>query len=327
MTQHLFATDTAPTGAELDGNFNDVYSLSNAIQTSGYSPSSPKAAIDATGNLIFGATVAATTRTGPTTVTPRVQASGVAVSTGSLMALRYNNDASAPGVFIGKTRGAAPNDFTIVQTSDALGTISFAGSDGVQMTEGATIRVTVDATPGVDTMPARMTFSVNAGSSTTPTARLVLESGGTVRAAADNAQSSGSSAARWSTVYAATGTINTSDAREKTSVTPLTTAEIAAAKALAAEIGTYQWLAAMQAKGADARTHVGMTVQRAMDVMTANGLDPLAYGFICHDTWEQTVNDDDSVIAAGDRYAFRPDELLLFLARGFDARLAALEAH
>jgi hypothetical protein len=30
--------------------------------------------------------------------------------------------------------------------------------------------------------------------------------------------------------------------------------------------------------------------------------------------------------AAGDAYGFRTDQLLLFIARGFDARLTALEA-
>lgn len=137
---------------------------------------------------------------------------------------------------------------------------------------------------------------------------------------ADNAQTMGSSAKRWSVVYAATGAINTSDAREKTAVTPLSAAELDAAKDLSAAIGSYQWLAAVQAKGADARTHIGLTVQRAMEIMTAHGLDPMAYGFICHDSWEARA---DSNTEAGDRYGFRVDELLLFMARGFDARLAA----
>lgn len=156
---------------------------------------------------------------------------------------------------------------------------------------------------------------------------LQIDLTGAVKPGTDNTQTLGISSRRWSTVYAGTGTINTSDAREKTSITPLSTAELEAAKALAAEIGTYRWLQAVQEKGADARMHIGMTVQRAIDVMTGHGLDPMAYGFICHDSWAAETNDaDDLLQAAGDRYAFRPDELLLFLARGFDARLAALEA-
>lgn len=136
----------------------------------------------------------------------------------------------------------------------------------------------------------------------------------------DNSKTLGVGSSRWSTVYAATGAINTSDAREKTVVTPLTVAEIEAAKALAREIGTYQWLASIEQKGEAARLHVGLTVQRAIEVMKSFGLDPMRYGFICYDEWTPEGGG-----AKQDRYSFRMDELLLFLARGFDARLSALE--
>lgn len=163
----------------------------------------------------------------------------------------------------------------------------------------------------------------------------------------------GSGAKRWNTVYASTGTINTSDARSKTSVSPMTDAEINASKQLAKEIGTYKFLDAIAAKGNAARTHIGMTVQRAIEIMQANGLDPMAYGFICYDKWDDEfvyhpaqeahdglVNEDGQVLIpaqeakeawteqtqiAGDRYGFRPDELMMFVARGFDARLSKLE--
>jgi hypothetical protein len=66
-----------------------------------------------------------------------------------------------------------------------------------------------------------------------------------------------------------------------------------------------------------------MTVQRSIQVMNAHSLDPFAYGFICYDEWQA---DEETGLAAGNRYSLRPDELLMFLARGFEARLAALEA-
>lgn len=135
----------------------------------------------------------------------------------------------------------------------------------------------------------------------------------------DNSQNLGGASNRWATVYAGTGSINTSDAREKTDVRALTADEVSASKALAAEIGAFKFLDAVAKKGDAARTHIGMTVQRAVEIMTAHSLDPMAYGFICHDAW----GEGDT---AGDRYGFRPDELLLFIARGFDARLTALEA-
>lgn len=135
----------------------------------------------------------------------------------------------------------------------------------------------------------------------------------------------GTASASVANLYTATGTVSTSDARLKTAVQPLTEGEIEAAKALGAEIGTFRFLAAIDEKGDAARFHVGMTVQRAIEIMEDFGLDPTAYGFICHDVWEATENEDGQR-PAGDRYSFRADELLLFMARGFEARLAALEA-
>ena len=96
----------------------------------------------------------------------------------------------------------------------------------------------------------------------------------------------GASNYRWPVVYAATGTINTSDAREKTPVAAMSASEIAAAKELSREIGTYKWLQAVAEKGDEARVHIGMTVQRAMEIMAGHGLDPMAYGFVCYDQWE-----------------------------------------
>lgn len=124
--------------------------------------------------------------------------------------------------------------------------------------------------------------------------RLVVENA-TTRPSADNVYSLGTAIRRWSVVYAGTGTINTSDARQKTPVSPLTTAEKTAASQMAAEIGTYQFLESVEQKGANARTHVGFTVQRAVEIMQANGLGPLTYGFICYDSWDaetELVEDD-----------------------------------
>ncbi|WP_313250737.1 tail fiber domain-containing protein [Stenotrophomonas sp.] len=169
----------------------------------------------------------------------------------------------------------------------------------------------------------------------------------------DNGVPWGDPAVRWSELRAANGTINTSDAREKTPVRPLTPAELAAAVELGCEIGGYQWLAMIEVKGAAARQHIGMTVQRAIEIMQSHGLDPCAYGFICYDEWPelpeirhewpaqpQVVDDFGNLVReavdagfeivqqhrpAGDRYSFRMDELLAFIARGLAHRLDTVE--
>jgi hypothetical protein len=170
---------------------------------------------------------------------------------------------------------------------------------------------------------------------TNNTGRMTIALNGNIQAGADNTQSMGTASFRWSEVFAATGTINTSDARMKTEVRAFTAQEIAAAKAMAKEIGAYKWLGAIANKGEKARSHIGLTVQRAIAIMEQNGLNPFDYGFICYDKWEASETtlpaafgqpERKEVHAAGDGYSFRYDELNMFLARGFEARLAALEA-
>jgi len=155
----------------------------------------------------------------------------------------------------------------------------------------------------------------------------------------------GMSSYRFDVVYATTSTINTSDSREKTTLTALTTNEINASKALAKEFGTYKWLSAVSEKGSNARTHIGITAQKVKEIMEANSLDPTKYAFYCYDEWdateEETVEYKDKnnmtgesttvkdVIKpakdAGNRYGIRYSELHSFIVAGFNARLTALE--
>ena len=184
--------------------------------------------------------------------------------------------------------------------------------------------------------------------------RLLVDASGNHATGTDNAQTLGTAAKRWSTVYAGTGTINTSDAREKTPIAPLSTDEIAFAVALSKEVGTYQFLESIAAKGDAARHHIGLTVQRAIELAEDAGLNPFKYGFICYDEWPEIVIEHPAVEevpseideegnttqqgrpaqdawtevvqTAGSRYAFRYDQLSLFIAAGLNARLSALEA-
>ncbi|HEV7258922.1 MAG TPA: tail fiber domain-containing protein [Bosea sp. (in: a-proteobacteria)] len=114
--------------------------------------------------------------------------------------------------------------------------------------------------------------------------KLIVLYGGHVLFGADGTQNLGGPGNRGGTAYFITGAINTSDAREKTPLRPFSEEEIAAARDLHAEIGVYQWLASIEEKGEDgARLHIGLTVQRAIEIMETHGLDPWRYGFICRD--------------------------------------------
>lgn len=152
-------------------------------------------------------------------------------------------------------------------------------------------------------------------------ARAVCELAGHFRPGADNGYSSGTASYRWSVVYAGTGTINTSDARDKKWRGGLNDAERAAARDIIAEIGIFQWNDAIAEKGDDARLHIGARAQVVWGIMARHGLvDPIGkdglptgkcpYAFLCFDTWEA---DESAGLAAGSRYGLRTDQLALFL--------------
>lgn len=175
-------------------------------------------------------------------------------------------------------------------------------------------------------------------------ARLQVNSSGHVTPGADNVQTLGSASLRWSVVYAGTGTINTSDEREKAWRGPLDADELRAARRIVDEIGIYQWLDAIAEKGEAARLHCGVRAQRAFAIMTEQGLNWRRYAWCCFDEWDEVtepVVDENGkptgetrvVREAGDRYGIRPDQLAFWLIAAqaqvqasLEARLAALEA-
>jgi len=131
--------------------------------------------VDATNNrVLVGAAASFTTRITVTSLAPSMQTLGGAIATSSFLGARFNNDTSGAGLYLAKSRHATIGSHTIVADADTLGLVSFGGSDGVQITEGARIQATVDGTPGVDSMPSRLRFFVNPGGGTTLTEALQL---------------------------------------------------------------------------------------------------------------------------------------------------------
>jgi hypothetical protein len=138
--------------------------------------------------------------------------------------------------------------------------------------------------------------------------------------ATDNATTLGSASRRWSVVYAATGTINTSDARSKTQDRPLSNAEKAVAVKVKGLIKAFKFADAVEAKDDKARIHFGVYAQEVAAAFESEGLNADDYGLFCYDEWEASpavLNDDgDEVIPAveaGNRFGIRYDELLAFV--------------
>jgi hypothetical protein len=102
------------------------------------------------------------------------------------------------------------------------------------------------------------------------------------RPIADNTYTLGDASHRWSQLYAATSTINTSDAREKTAPSEIPDALLDAI--LSVPIGQDQWLDSVARKGAGkARIHFGPMAQDVRDAILAKGLDPERYALFCKD--------------------------------------------
>lgn len=98
----------------------------------------------------------------------------------------------------------------------------------------------------------------------------------------DNDMSCGGASNRWTEIYAASGTINTSAGEAKYQPRALNEAEIAVAKALAQNVRVYQFVDAVEKKGADhARMHFGHIFEDVVAAFEAQGLDPMRYGIVC----------------------------------------------
>jgi hypothetical protein len=124
---------------------------------------------------------------------------------------------------------------------------------------------------------------------------------------ADNTYTLGTSGQRWSEVYAAVGTINTSDGTQKQQVRDLTDAERNVAKAIKGLIRAYKFNNAVEAKGDEARIHIGVIAQDVQAAFAAEGLDATKYGLFCSDTYDTL--DGKTETRLGVRYG----ELLAFV--------------
>lgn len=115
---------------------------------------------------------------------------------------------------------------------------------------------------------------------------------------ADNTTSAGTSALRYSVIYAATGAINTSDAREKTDFSTVSDAERRVANAIKALIGKFRFKNAVEQKGDDARLHFGVAAQQVAECFKAEGLNPEQYALFCYDEWPEQPEIKERIVVS-----------------------------
>ena len=153
--------------------------------------------------------------------------------------------------------------------------------------------------------PSASRFQVSTAGAT---ALLVVDSTTATRPGGDNIYNLGTASFRWATVFAGTGTINTSDRNEKQDIESLNEAELRVASALKGLVRKFKFRDAVSAKGDAARIHVGVIAQEVQDVFEANGLDVNQYGIFCSDTWTDEETGEEKT-----RLGVRYEELLAFI--------------
>jgi hypothetical protein len=137
-----------------------------------------RARIDSSGRLLVGTSSARSNFFRPFSATAAVQLEGTSGNLSTLSVVRNSNDSSSSYFVLGKSRGTANASNTIVQNGDAIGGISFQGTDGGDLTEAARISAEVDGTPGTADMPGRLIFSTTADGASSPTERMRITSTG-----------------------------------------------------------------------------------------------------------------------------------------------------
>lgn len=105
----------------------------------------------------------------------------------------------------------------------------------------------------------------------------------------DNTYKLGDSGNRWSTVYAGTGAINTSDEREKTEIQPIEDRVLSAWADV--KFCQFKFKDAAEKKGSEARKHIGVIAQQVKQAFESHGLNAFEYGLLCYDEWEEEVED------------------------------------
>jgi len=133
----------------------------------------------------------------------------------------------------------------------------------------------------------------------------------------DNVSTLGTSGQRWTTVYATTALINTSDANEKQQIAELSEAERNVAIAVKGLIRKFKFNDAVAVKGDNARIHVGVIAQDVEQAFINEGLDPSEYGLFCRDEWWEldghVVLQDTDGAELKVRLGIRYEELLAFI--------------
>ena len=282
------------------------------------------ARIDSSGRLLVG-TSSIRSASG---VTGSIQLEGTTEGTSTQSIIANINGGDGPWLNFGKTRGTAVGGTTVVSSGDSLGRIYFHGSDGSVLVPAAAIRADVDGTPGSNDMPGRLVFSTTADGASSPTERLRIDNSEIFSFKRfgpwdDNVVSLGRSGGRWTAVWAANGTIQTSDQRDKTDIEE---ASLGSDFIKSLRPVSYKWIEGgkrdtgkidenthtIYESVPGVRTHWGFLAQEVKEAVDAAGVD---FG-----GWVLTDKDDPD-----SQQALRYDQFIAPLTKALQEALAKIE--
>lgn len=136
-------------------------------------PDSTPFTVDTNGNLIIGTTATFTGLYGGTNKLSIAGANSVcqAYFADTTVGIRYD--------FL-KSRGTTIGSHAPLISGDDLGGIFWGGSDGTSFIPAASIKCTVDGTPGTNDMPGRLVFSTTPDNASSPTTKMQIDNGGNI---------------------------------------------------------------------------------------------------------------------------------------------------
>lgn len=163
-------------------------------------------------------------------------------------------------------------------------------------------RVNINRTVAGSQVPVLRTYTTGNMQLGDGTGTHTLTLDGAVIPYADGASNVGMNAARFGTIFAQTGAINTSEATEKSDPVEISSLSEQycqdADKILDAwgdvSIIAFRWLSSLAEKGdgeesSSARWHFGVIAQQVRDAFSAHGIDGTRFGLLCYDEWKDVT--------------------------------------
>jgi hypothetical protein len=206
-------------------------------------------------------------------------------SIGTVDAAAFNAQLKGNNSFAGVILQMQNDDIATATPAKVTGRIEmFNGPNLEHFVSGSTVGPIILGANGVDVVAAYDTY---------------------FRPQIDDALTLGTPAQRWTTVYATSPTINTSDANEKQQIEDVTEAERRVASVIKGMIKRFKFNEAVAKKGDNARIHFGVIAQDVKSAFEAEGLDAHAYGIFCSDTWWEDA--DGNIYNEAERYDVEGD--------------------